>query len=131
MLRREELETEIADFEAAHQLLIALGYEVVFIYEKYRTVYTLAGVQVMLDELPFGSFVEIEGEPSGIHKAADQLQLNWQAAIPASYHALFQQLAAISKFPFRDLTFKNFKEHQISIEEIGIRPADEPPNPSR
>ena len=60
-LERAEFELAIADAEDALQLIEALGYEIIAIYEKYRTAYTLGGTEVMLDELPFGSFAELEG----------------------------------------------------------------------
>jgi len=30
-------------------------------YEKYRTTFTIGSLEVVLDELPYGNFVEIEG----------------------------------------------------------------------
>ena len=53
-------------------------------------------MQVMLDELPYGNFVEIEGETvESIHGLADQLGLNWDAAIATSYNALFDRARTI------------------------------------
>ena len=78
----------------------------------------------MLDELPFGSFIEIEGEAAGIRQIANQLHLNWETAIPASYHALFEQLAATAKLPFRDLTFANFNGLSHGVEVLGVQAAD-------
>lgn len=124
VISRQEIEIEVDAFETTRQLLEVLGFEVVFIYEKYRTVYTFGGCQVMLDELPYGCFVEIEGEPTGIRPVARKLLLNWQASIPASYHALFERLAQTCHLPFRDLTFENFTGRPISEGELGIKPAD-------
>jgi|SRR5271157_592651 len=124
VITRQELETEVDNFETAHQLLEALGFEVVFIYEKYRTVFSYEGNRVMLDELPYGCFVEIEGDPSGIRSVAEQLHLNWQQAIPASYHALFERSAQILKLPFRDLTFENFLNLPVRGADLGLLPAD-------
>jgi len=39
----------------------ALGYAVYMMYEKYRTTFRLDNLEVVLDELPYGNFVEIEG----------------------------------------------------------------------
>ncbi|MGD0611949.1 MAG: class IV adenylate cyclase [Anaerolineales bacterium] len=124
IISRQEIEIEVDAFETTQHLLEALGFEVVFIYEKYRTVYALGESRVMLDELPYGSFVEIEGEPPGIRSTAEQLQLNWQAAIPASYHVLFERTAQVLKLPFRDLTFKNFTSRTVHAAELGIQAAD-------
>ena len=61
---RQELEITVNDFAIAQSLFEALGYQVVFMYEKYRTAYAMDEVVVTLDEMPYGSFVEIEG-PDG------------------------------------------------------------------
>lgn len=42
-------------------LLQELGYVVSEVYEKYRTTYKLNVLQITLDEMPYGMFVEIEG----------------------------------------------------------------------
>jgi adenylate cyclase class 2 len=122
--QRTEIEFGVADFDAAHQMLQALGFEVVFAYEKYRTTYELAGTEVMLDELPFGDFVEIEGPPELLKRVAIRLNLDWQAAIPYSYHDLFERLRARQTLTFRDLTFGNFSGTRPRADDLGVRSAD-------
>jgi len=62
VLSRREIEFVVEDFEKAKQFLEALGYQKLVYYEKYRTTYKLNETLVMLDELPYGYFVEVEGE---------------------------------------------------------------------
>ncbi len=50
---------------------------------------------------------------------AEQLRLNWDKAIPASYHALFERLCKSHGTPSR-LTFENFKEVKVSPAEMTI-----------
>ncbi len=121
--RREEIEFQVSDFDAARQFLEALGYEVQFVYEKYRTVYLLGTIEIMLDELPYGDFVEIEGEPEKVRQLARELHLAWEAAIPLSYHALFERLRQRMHLSFRDLLFENFQRISISPETLGVRDA--------
>ena len=59
---RQEIEFAVEDFETAKKFLEALGYVQIVIYEKFRTIYELKDSHIMLDELPYGEFVEIEGE---------------------------------------------------------------------
>ena len=59
---RKEIEFQVSDFEAARSFLEALGYQVIVHYEKFRTTYSLDDVEIMLDEMPYGTFVEIEGQ---------------------------------------------------------------------
>lgn len=117
---RNEIEFVLNDFEAARRFLEALGYEVQFVYEKYRTIYELDGVEIMLDELPYGNFVEIEGEPAAIRAMADKLSLSWDSATPLSYHALFELLRRRMQLGFRDLLFENFKSISVSPAALDI-----------
>ena len=61
ILSRQEIEFEVGDFDSAKQFLEAIGFQVVVFYEKFRTTYELNNTHIMLDELPYGSFIEIEG----------------------------------------------------------------------
>jgi adenylate cyclase class 2 len=85
VLSREEIEFVVEDFEKAKKFLEALGYQQIFYYEKYRTTYELDKILVMLDELPYGNFVEIEGETEEtIQALSRKLHLNWDATIARS-----------------------------------------------
>jgi adenylate cyclase class 2 len=122
---RQELEFEVSDFTVARAFLEALGYQVMMIYEKYRTAYDLDGVEVSLDELPYGTFAEIEGpDPETIQAVTRKLGLEWDATIPASYTVLFDQLKARLKLDLRDLSFDNFKELHVMPSDLDVQPAD-------
>lgn len=122
---RREIEFVVSDFDSASSFLEALGYGVMLIYEKYRTVYKHEGVLVSLDELPYGHFVEIEGEiPSKIHRVNDLLKLNWDNRIYESYTVLFERFRADQGYSFRDLAFKNFEGLTIQPGWLGVQAAD-------
>jgi adenylate cyclase, class 2 len=123
-LERRELELAVDDFETAMQIINALGYQVVFKYEKYRTTYECGNAEIMLDELPFGNFVEIEGERDAIRSVAEALGLDWTTAIPRSYHALFEQARDRLFLTVRDLTFEAFGEVVVAPADLGVQPAD-------
>lgn len=147
VLSRREIEFVVEDFGKAAQFLEALGYQKLFYYEKYRTTYELQTSEVfakhprnvngggkdlgglahvMLDELPYGSFIEIEGETvEAIQKVAGNLNLKWEAAIPTSYHMLFEQLCG--KRPELDrteLSFSALHGRNISVGELSIQAGD-------
>ncbi|MBK9052761.1 MAG: class IV adenylate cyclase, partial [Chloroflexi bacterium] len=82
---REELEIEVNDFDTAAAILQRLGFEAVQVYEKYRETFQLGPVEVVLDELPFGNFMELEGEEGEIVAAAARLGLDWEQRILANY----------------------------------------------
>jgi adenylate cyclase class 2 len=122
---RQEYEFVASDFEAARNLFKALGYDVAMMYEKYRTVYDLDEVHITLDEMPYGGFIEIEGpHPQGIQSVSRRLGVSWEVRVLDSYTVIFEELRAALSFDFRDLSFKNFSDLPISLQVIGIRPAD-------
>jgi adenylate cyclase class 2 len=85
---QREDETEVADAAALMTILEALGYNPALIYEKRRATWQLAGAEVVLDELPFGWFVEIEGSEDAIMAAEGQLDLGSAEVEHATYPEL-------------------------------------------
>jgi adenylate cyclase class 2 len=123
---RKELEFTVSDFDTAKALFEALGYQVYTMYEKYRTTYKVGNVEVALDEMPTGDFLEIEGPDSeSIRSMADLLELNWEARVLDSYTMIFEYLRERLGFAFRDLSFENFKGMEISPDELGVMIADQ------
>lgn len=119
---RQEIEFQVSDFTAARHLLEALGYQVAVIYEKYRTTYQYGDLVVVLDEMPFGSFIEIEGPGAdSIHAAAASLNLDWEARSSASYLALFNQLCAARGLSAQNLTFDELRGVTAAPEDFGLR----------
>ena len=119
---RTEIEFEVDDFNAAKSLLEVLGYQVVFVYEKYRETFALDPALIMLDELPFGCFIEIEG-PSreSLIQTASTLELSWEHRAKMDYLSLFENLRERLGLPFRDATFANFKDQApIQPSDIGL-----------
>ncbi len=123
--QRLELEFTVSSFDAARAFLEALGYQVSVIYEKYRTTYDLEGTHITLDEMPYGSFAEIEG-PDGetIQRVARRLGLDWEKRILDSYMALFGNVKNALHLDKRDLTFANFQGIQVSAQDLGVKFAD-------
>jgi adenylate cyclase, class 2 len=125
ILSREEIEFVVEDFEKAKKFLEALGYQQIFYYEKYRTTYELDETWIMLDELPYGTFVEIEGKAEEtIQALSHRLNLNWEATIERSYSALFEHVQKNLNLSFRDLSFANFEGIRVDETHLGVRAAD-------
>ena len=68
IFRRFEAEVVVSDFETMDVILRRLGYVVSLIYEKYRATYTLGDAEIVLDELPYGNFTEIEADEPTIER---------------------------------------------------------------
>ncbi len=124
-LSRTEIEIIVSDFDTAQKLLESLGYRVAAVYEKYRAMYEFGAYLITLDELPYGKFIEIEGEsPEQISELAQKLGLKPQTSIPNSYQGLFDQLKATKKLPAKNLTFWSFENIYLTASDLGVEPAD-------
>lgn len=125
VVTRTELEFIADDFAISKKLFEALGYQVVVVYEKYRREYRLGDVKVMLDELPFGDFIEIEAPNiTLIDGVVQMLGLDRSKGIETNYLGLLEIVKNNLDLPFRDLTFENFTNLAISPEDLGVQPAD-------
>jgi adenylate cyclase class 2 len=127
VLSRTEIEFTVDDFGKAKLFIEALGYQKFFYYEKYRTVFDLDGCHIMLDELPYGNFVEIEGNAiDSIQAVANKLSLQWERAIPTGYHLLFEEMC--KRHPdldSTDLSFSTLKGLNITAKDLSVHAADE------
>ena len=86
---RNEIEIVVNDFQKAENLLLALNYQVIFIYEKYRTTHGRGNLKVMFDETPIGNFVEVEGPYKEIDELARELGYCKRDYITDTYYDLF------------------------------------------
>ena len=126
ILSREEIEFVVENFEKAKHFLEALGYQKLIYYEKYRTTYEINQTSIMLDELPYGNFVEVEGENNqSIRGVTDQIRLKQDTAIATSYTAIFERARETLHLPFQDISFANFADVKVDASDLGVRPADE------
>jgi len=86
---REETETQVADGQSVHSILLALGYLPAFQYEKYRAEWSDAEGHVVVDRTPIGNFAEIEGPPDWIDSTAERLGVEPKQYITKNYAELF------------------------------------------
>ena len=85
---RIEHETLVADVDAMERIIDALGYKLSVVYEKHRKTWHLGSVEIVLDELPFGYFMEIEGAVDAIEEAEKLLEAEDLEVEPRGYPRL-------------------------------------------
>ena len=125
VLNRKEIEFLVSSFDAAKEFLEALGFKPIAFYEKYRTTYEWNNVHIMLDELPYGFFVEVEGENvNTLREVTGHLGLNWEATVKLGYLDLFNSIAAKYNLDTGQLSFEALKQFKISEEDLSVIPAD-------
>ncbi|MFP4040327.1 MAG: class IV adenylate cyclase [Desulfosudaceae bacterium] len=113
-----EIETVVDDFEAARKILGALGFQEVQRYEKQRRTYVVDDTELCLDTMPYGVFLEIEGDKAAIRRLADCLGLSWERRILANYLEMFEHIKETASLPFSDVTFDNFKRVTVDIPDL-------------
>ena len=83
-----EYETEIADFEEIAEIFENLGFRRSLVYEKRRRTWNFRQVEIVLDVLPFGDFMEIEGSLMAIAEAEMFLGAEDFEVVPETYPVL-------------------------------------------
>jgi adenylate cyclase class 2 len=85
---QREDETEVADPEAMELILDALGFTAALVYEKRRETWLHGKTEIVVDELPFGLFMEIEGTEQGIREVESKLAIKRLRTEMATYPQL-------------------------------------------
>ena len=85
---QREDETWVGDPDSMATILDALGFTPALVYEKRRQTWYLDNTQVAVDELPFGLFMEIEGDEDAILAVEDRLEIEGLKSEPATYPQL-------------------------------------------
>jgi adenylate cyclase class 2 len=85
---QREDETRVDDPEAMELILAALGFRAALVYEKRRETWTLQKTEIVIDELPFGLFMEIEGTEQSIRDLESKLAIKRLRSEPATYPQL-------------------------------------------
>ena len=85
---QREDETQVDDPEAMELILEALGFTRALVYEKRRETWRLGKIEIVIDELPFGLFMEIEGTEQGIRDVESKLAIKRLRSETATYPQL-------------------------------------------
>jgi len=86
--QRREDETRVEDPDAMELILAALGFTPALVYEKRRVTWRLGPTEIVIDELPFGLFMEIEGLEKNIREVESKLAIKRLRTEPLSYPRL-------------------------------------------
>ncbi len=102
---RPEVETLCESGSSLRSILENIGLRPFFRYEKFREEYEGEGGFLCLDELPFGHYLELEGEPSAIEALAAALDLDRATFLKRSYADLYGEHCRKLGIPFGDIVF--------------------------
>jgi len=82
---QEEHEVAITDPDGMDWILRSLGFQPGLVYEKRRTRWNVDGAKVVIDELPFGLFMEIEASVKQIKRTEKLLDAQALPAVMETY----------------------------------------------
>ncbi len=88
---QREDETRVSDPESMEMILDALGFRPALVYEKRRETWRKGKTEIVIDELPFGLFMEIEGEEQAIRDIETKLNIKRLRSESATYPQLTMQ----------------------------------------
>src|SRR5215471_5847516 len=94
---QEENELWIADADAMAAILTALNFRPGLIYEKRRTRWQVGKAIVVIDELPFGLFMEIEASVREIKRVEKLLGAEKLPAVMETYPGLTRQFGEMKR----------------------------------
>ncbi len=116
-----EYEVEVSDFAQMQTILEKLGFTPALRLEKYRETLTYQRVEIVLDEVPFGTFMEIEGPRDAIRDIVTALGLDFAARLVSSYAEIFEAVRTTYKLPATDMTFETFRSLAIDVRAWHLR----------
>lgn len=107
---RRETELEIQDIEAMKYILEKLGFNNYRIMEKYRINLQYKDTKLSLDELFFGTYLEIEGSEDKIKAVAKELGFNYADKILTTYWDILEEFNKNNKTNYKNIVFpKNYR----------------------
>ncbi|MFN2533182.1 MAG: class IV adenylate cyclase [Pyrinomonadaceae bacterium] len=86
-----EEETVVDNADAMNKILESLGFRPAVVYEKRRDRWLLDQAKIVIDELPFGLFMEIEASEDEIERIERELSMEGLVAEQATYPELARE----------------------------------------
>ncbi|MBT8762510.1 class IV adenylate cyclase [Desulfohalobiaceae bacterium Ax17] len=117
--KREELEAKVEDIYILEDIFKTLGFFPFLTYEKFRQKWELEDCKICLDILPFGNFIEIEGDK--IFQAAKILRLAVEQGTKKTYYELFQDFLKSHNLPLEESFVFSEKEKELIAARLGVK----------
>jgi predicted adenylyl cyclase CyaB len=89
---QQEEEVTVGNADAMDAILQSLHFQPALVYEKRRTRWQVGRAKVVIDELPFGLFMEIEASVKEIKRVEKMLQAEGLPAVMETYPTLTAKL---------------------------------------
>jgi adenylate cyclase class 2 len=113
---RKETEFKIEDVDAMSYILHRLGFDAPRIMEKYRINIAYKGAMLSIDELFFGTYLEIEGSEQKIDSIAEELGFNHENRIVVTYWDILDEYNEKNRTNKKDILFP--EGYRIKLAEL-------------
>ena len=127
---QKESETRVTDPDTADAILRGVGFAPALIYEKRRTRWDVGNAKIVIDELPYGLFMEIEGssekEIARVEKLIGAAQL---PAVLETYPSMTAQLGKKNRKGIIEARFKpevRGQKSDVRNQKSDLRPRRRP-----
>lgn len=111
---KREIEYEIEFMDTNSQIekiLEAMEFTPGTSYERYRTEWKIGNAHILLDEYPYGDFIEIEGLKEEIEAIAKELEFDISKGLTKPTDTLFQEWRKERDLPFKPhMRFDDFNK---------------------
>ena len=84
-----EYETKVSDFDIMEKIFGMMEFTKTTSYERYRSYFHKKDVDVMIDEFPYGVFVEMEGNEGVIIELSKELGFNMEDNLTDSCDTIY------------------------------------------
>jgi len=103
---RREAELEVAEAAGIRAVLETAGFRPLWRYQKWRREYRLFAAAVVVDEIPHGTWVEIEGDAGAIDRVAAALGFGEADRVRESYREIHERACTEAGRPVGDMIFE-------------------------
>ena len=103
---QHENETRVKDADATDAILRGIGFAPALIYEKRRARWDVGKAKVVIDELPFGLFMEIEASEKEIKRVEKLIAAQDLPAVAETYPSLTAQMGKKNRKGIIEARFK-------------------------
>ena len=120
---REETEIRIEDVEKMNKILKEIGFDWLRIMEKYRAEwrYDDLNLDITIDELPFGFYMEAEGSEESISKYLERINKQGEERIIQTYWSLNKEWKKSRNSNNEDIIFETQESSLKKIlKECGV-----------
>ena len=94
---RKEYSVEILSVKEGIDIMKSMGYDQIRVFEKTREEWAFKGVEVVLDKLYFGAYIEIEGPKEKIEEMVKKLGFENKERITKAYLGLEDDYLKLNK----------------------------------